>query len=379
MWLFYLIACVPVGIGAFLWLKNEEVVWQEWLAGSIIAFITAGITHYSVIRGMIDDVETLSGQVTQVEFHPEWVERWIQVHVETYSCGDDDICTRTYTTVEYDRHRLHWEARVDFGSEQVNWEIPQDLYKHIRRELGGHIETGPLQDFHHGGTHESGDQKTYVTDNRTGFIRPVTKTKRFENRVKVAPSVFSFVKVPTNVAVHAWPSNPDPWNSQRLLGTAAALIPLLEWDQMCARLGPSKRVNMILAGFGDKGSEIAQWQQSKFIGGKKNDLVICFGGGAKENGIYRPDWVNVFGWTEKEQVKKNLQTLILENGVHAGIIPMIEKEVRANYEIKDWSKFDYLKIEPTRLAYLLYIMSVIIIQGALWFWFHMNEYQKYGW
>jgi len=44
-----------------------------------------------------------------------------------------------------------------------------------------------------------------MADNKTGWIQPVTKWVSFENRIKAAPSVFSFVAVPTNINVFSYP------------------------------------------------------------------------------------------------------------------------------------------------------------------------------
>ncbi len=131
-----------------------------------------------------------------------------------------------------------------------------------------------------------------------------------------------------------------------------------------------------MIGFGDKGEEYGQYQQSKFIGGKKNDLVICFGGGNKTN---HAAWCYVFGFTEKELVKKNLQTILINNSINNDILDKIELEIRKNYTIKDWHKFDYIKIQPNPVIYLWYIGLMIIIQFVLYVVFNQNSLIKDRW
>lgn len=376
MWFFYLFALVPVIIGAILLWKNKEIVWQEWIVGTVVAFFVAGLMHIIAITGMTSDEETWSGVITKVSHHPRWVERYTEHHSETTTDSKGNSHTRSWTTTEYDTHYEHWVAHRDFGSYDDTENIEEGLFNEIARNFGGKIVEDGRQSYDHfDGTLSSGDRNIYSANNNKGYIYPVTINKSFENRIKAAPTVFSFVKVPTNINVYPWPSNPDWMHSGRLLGTASVLIDTYKWDCMNSYLGPRKRVNVILVGFGSQPNDYGQWQQAKWIGGKKNDLVICFGG-AKRN--EPAQWAYVFGWTEKELVKKNLQTIFTQTPINNDIIPMIVEEVTKNYTIKDWSKFDYITINPPAWSYWTYFIIMIITQGCLYFYFASNEHSKNG-
>jgi hypothetical protein len=240
-----------------------------------------------------------------------------------------------------------------------------------RHAVKGRRETGE-----HNSRMIGGDPYDYFSDNKTGWVEPITKSVSFENRIKAAPSVFSFVKPPPNT-VFEYPKNNNPFVSDRLLGSAA-LIDILAFDQMNSRLGPRKLVNVIMVGFGNKGSEYGQMQQAEWVGGKKNDIVITFGGLNK-----KPDWVFVFGWTEKDIVKRNIESIILEHGAITKTLPLIEEEIKKNYVLKDWSKFDYIQIEPPTWAYVTYFLLMIVTQCAIWFIFYFNDWgkeeKKYEW
>jgi len=58
------------------------------------------------------------------------------------------------------------------------------------------------------------------------------------------------------------------------------------------------------------------------------------------------------------------------------VLPEIEKEVVANYQIKDWSKFDYLEIEPGFLAYVIILVVFLVTQGGIWWFAFTNEEEK---
>lgn len=117
---------------------------------------------------------------------------------------------------------------------------------------------------------------------------------------------------------------------------------------------------------------IAKYQEAKFLGGKKNDIVICYGN--KVKGI--PSWAYVFSWSENCLVKVNIESLLLSNRVNNNILPLIEREIKLNYLIKDWDKFNYITIYPSGNSILLYCLLVLIINGGLVYFIIMNDINK---
>jgi hypothetical protein len=260
---------------------------------------------------------------------------------------------------------------LNFGEIDEEKDISLQLFNEIKANFGNVIEDGGKQSSSHGGHFDGGDNNIYRAPNKTGYLYPVTTTRHFENRIKAAPTVFSFVKVPTNVPVFNWPNNPNWMVSDRLIGEAR--ISILEFDRMNARLGPSKFVNVIFINFGNKDRSIAEYQRAKFVGGKKNDIVICYGQDGT-NGI--SGWAACFGWSNSEICKRNLETTILTNPINNDILPLIEKEIRSNYVIKDWDSFSYISIEPPLWSYIVLISVMILTQAGFWLWANINEFTK---
>jgi hypothetical protein len=215
-----------------------------------------------------------------------------------------------------------------------------------------------------------GDPNDYHVSNKSGYIYPVTRLDTWENRLKAGPSVYSYEKVPEGVKVYDWPENPNVFQSGRLIGLTGD-IDLLAFDQMNARLGFKKRVNVILIGFGKQDSTIAHYQEAKWFGGKKNDLVICFGGNPD-----KPNWVYVFGWTEKNIVKRNIESLIFTYGVSKETLPKIEDEIVKNYTIRNWHEFDYMKIQPRTSTYVWFTIMMVITQAGFYWWASLNQFGK---
>lgn len=376
MWVFYICTLIPITIGLILWWKDTEITLVEWLGGAAASFVVAVIMHLVAFSGMTSDVETWSGQITKVSHYPRWVETYEEEHSETTTDSKGHSHTRTWTTTEYDTHSEHWGATRNFGNYEDEENIDESLFNEMSHKFGNRVvDDGTQSCSHFGGSRYRGDNGIYSAYDNTGYVYPVTITRTFENRIKAAPTVFSFSKVPTNIAVYAWPENPDWLHSDRLLGTASVLVNHYKWDCMNTSLGSRKKVNVIMVGFGDVSPDMGQYQQAKWIGGKKNDLVICFGGAGKNTA---PKWVYVFGWTESGLVKQNITSLVLTHPVDDTLIPLISDEIIKNYQAKDWHKFDYITIDPPGWSYWVYFILMALTQGGLYFYFHSNQFGKVG-
>ena len=379
MWGFYLIALLPLVIGLCLWIFDKQVTWQEWLGSAAAGFVLAGIMHLVAVAGMTDDVETWSGEISLAKKYGEWQE-WYQEAIyrtEVYYTGsgkDRQMHTRRVFDHWEARTRWHREYWMLYSNIDTEYGVDKPEYLQVVKDFGDiqHPVAGVRRTMEHNSKMIAGDPNDYESRSVSGYIYPVTDLRHFENRIKAAPTLFSFVKVPSNMPVHTWPKNPNWRQSERLMGHASKLIDIKKWDDMNARLGPLKLVNVIMVGFINKDTMMGDWQQAKWIGGKKNDLVICFDMDTKD----KVAWSQVFGWTEREDCKRNLETILLTNPINDDIIPLIEKEIRHSYIIKDWSKFDYITIEPPRWSYVVYILLMLMIQGGLYFWFHVNEFVK---
>lgn len=375
MWKCYLIALIPCLIGAYLSIKSKKVHWIEWLGGSACAFIVAGIFHVCSVKGMTHDIETLSGRVSSGVHRAAWRERYKEAVYKTVTkTSGVGKNRRTYTERVFSHYETRYCNHPDTYTLNCTVGSPISVSRDFYYEtvkLFGELKTvrGDRTTFKTGSTMVSGDPNDYHTSPVSGYLMPVTATHSFENRVKAAPSVFSFRKLTEKEAalVYDWPENDNRLKSSRVLGSAANKISTLEWDRMNARLGPVKGVNVIIIGFaGD--SSIADIQEAKWIGGKKNDVVICYGA----------DWARVFGWTESAMCKRSLESIVLESAKDDSIIPKIEAEIFKTYVLKDWSKFDYISVEPPSWAYIVLIVVMGATQVGLYVFFHKNDLDATG-
>jgi hypothetical protein len=376
VYLFYILALIPVGLGLYLHHKNKEIHVYEWLIGSVCAFIIAGTMHAVAIYGQIYDTETWSGEIVSARHFPEWKEyyEYAVYRTECYTTTDSKGNSTTHCYQVFDHweptSRIHPEYFEAYSNIATSHIITESFYRHLCDKFKSHYKVlGDRQTAEHNSRKLWGDDYDYITDNTTGWCQPITKKVSFENRIKSSPSVFSFIEVPETIKVEGYPKNKNPFSSDRLRGIATEHISLLKFDQFNARLGPTKKVNVILIGFKDKDSSIADYQQAKYVGGKKNDLCLLYGWDGK-----KVTWAKVFGWSESDTCKRNLETILLRNPINNDILPLLDKEIRANYKIKDWHKFDYIAIEPRNVHYVWYFVLMIGTQGGLYCLFHREEF-----
>jgi hypothetical protein len=301
MWVFWVLALLPITICGIMLLFNKRVSYQEWLISTSVALLMAGMFQLISSVGMTDDVETWSGYATQAKQYSAWKEYYEKAIYRTeyyteeesyYEMDSEGNSRRRTRTVTKSRQVFdHWEptsrwhnARWTLFTTLKDFRIDEPKFAYMCKKFNDRSAVaGTRRTSEHNSRMIDGDPNDYVANNHTGWIEPVTTTIHFENRIKASPSLFSYSKVPTNVIVYTWPNNPDQFRSDRVLGTAAVNIDILKWDQMNAVLGASKKINLIIVGFGNKGMDMAGWQEASWIGGKKNDLVICYGGGSKPN------------------------------------------------------------------------------------------------
>jgi hypothetical protein len=364
MYGFYIIALIPAIIGMLFLVFSDKINWIEWMASVIAGLICSAIIHICAINGMVGDVETWSGKLTKAVYEPEWVEKYRQQHSETIVVGhrkdgSSITTTRTWYTTEYRTHHEQWTAYGDFGSGVTDsYSINEVRFKDISSNFGGiKIET-PFKDGFY-----KGDKNIYVSYNNKGYVYPIITTRSFDNRLKAAPTVMSYAPVPKNVHVFEYPSNTNPFQSDRLAGLSYKHFDLSLFDQMNSRVGPKRFVNVILVEFGSNESQhIAKYQEAKWVGGKKNDLVICYSLDKNRD----TQWAYCFGWSDSNLIKRNMESLFINNRVNNELLPKIEAEINKNWHKKDWHEFDYITIRPSRIYYITLIIVMFVVQIIVW-------------
>ena len=394
---FYIWAALLTVIGGAFWIFSKKIVLWEWLVGATLAFVMAGIFHLSASIGATSDVETWSGEVVSGRHYSAWTEyyeeaiykteRYYVTESYTYTTGSGKNRTTHHGTRRVEKTRRvfsHWAPRTKRHNDsyelssniQTSYYVSPQVWEDIALKFGDKkVVKGDRSTFEHNSKMIAGDPNDYVTSNKTAHIVPITKLVSFENKIRATPTAFSFPKVPQNISVYPYPENSNPFQSDRLVGTARKYIDQLTFDRLNARLGPRKKVNLIIVGFSNRDSMTAQWQEAAWLRGKKNDVVITFSHG--QGGQLQ--WVKAFGWTDKKTCLRNLETIVLDNGVNNSTLNLIENEIVKNYTLKNWEEdFAYIRVPAPAWAVWMYFTVSVLAQIAFWFFAHNNEYEQGG-
>lgn len=193
MWLIYLMTAIPLIIGFILWRTNNRIVWWEWIGSTAIGFLLCLAAHALAIHCMVQDEEIRSGQITKIVYEPYWRAHWTEV--ETYSTTDTDGDVHWHTRVHThdEKHNPKWTAHVSYGSKTRTYVIVESIFNHFSNVMGAaplQVSTPPKYHL------VEGDKNVYTGLNNKQVVIPAHDTFSFENKVKAAPSTFSFYPPP---------------------------------------------------------------------------------------------------------------------------------------------------------------------------------------
>ncbi len=371
MWLLYLCCLLPILVGAVFYFTNREVNLVEWAAGSAAAFLVAGIVHLVSFHSQTSDSEVWSGKLVRARHEPAWLEGYDEPVYSDVPYTDSQGKRRTRRERTGWRPTTRWHSNswscssnIDTGYSTSQWQFDTWV------KQWGNIKptAGDRSTSEHNSHMISGDPHDYLTYCPETIVEPVHKTVGVTNRIIAAKSVFNFIKLTPEQRkmVFDYPVINDPFSSNRVMGQAKNTVSVKDWDCMNSRLGPTKKVNLILIGFESSDMFMAELQRSHWNGGKKNDLVLCYG----------PGWSKVFGWSDSDILKKDLETILLEGNVSNLTVPRIEQAVQAGYERTNWHKFDHLMVEPNTNTWWMFWIAIIVTQVTLYAYFHSNQFDK---
>lgn len=377
MWSLYVVLLIPVIAGAFLWIHSRRITYGEWMRGSLLGLVTIVAFHAWTVWSLTVDYETVSGRAIRVTHCPEC----------TVRSGDE--------TQEMPEH---WTVTIDFATELQTFVIARDEFDSLRTRFGGARREVPPSTFEP----LDADYLVGVYDNERGDLVPAHSFRLSERRAESGPSLLSFAKPPAGLALHDYPNGMSSlelkvfvagteavkwassreivedlqafnWRaSQRLLGRARDDFSVAAWDALNAELYPEVGVNLIAIGFDDE-SSIAHWQEARWSGGKRNDLVLCYGPIGQDGA---PAWTYCFGWSEDELVRRNLESLLLSAPPGDALLAPLKEEVLANYRPRTWPAIAYLAVPVPPGAFRTLCLIMLVLQGGYWTIAFMNRTRR---
>jgi hypothetical protein len=362
----YALCFIPLAIGLVLWLSNKEIHFLEFIGSLPIALLTVGVIHFITYQSLTSDNMVNSGELIRATYYPEWIEEYQQPHQMCTNTGKTTSCT-TYYTTEHRTHSRYWES---YSNINTSHNVTKKEFDNMVAKFGNiNTKNGNKSGFDGGDPNIYSTYKKVIVKTEDDIYYPVTKVVGWTNKIKATKSTFKFIDIPKSVKTYEYPLPKNSFSSNRLLGEAKKDFKLNEIDKLNSLIGFHKHGNIIVIGYSNNDSMQARYQESAWIGGKENDLVLCYG----KDSTGKVVWSYVFGWSDNQEVKRNLETILLSGNFK---VSEIRDEILKNYKCKDFKDFNYMSIEPPTYTYIIIILVLAITQGIYYFLMGINDLKQ---
>jgi hypothetical protein len=206
---------------------------------------------------------------------------------------------------------------------------------------------------------------------------PTAVEHRFKNYIKGAPGTIlkkqGLIEKYKRL-IPQYPRTYDLYRVRRVLAAGVRVPDIARMDarldEMNARLGKPKQVNMIVVVTAAADRGYIHALEEAWLGGKKNDLVLVVG--APE--FPKISWAGVMSWTKVENLKLALRDSVEEMGTFESskILNLLEYHVAEQFVRRPMADFEYLSSSiqpPFWLLVVLFILGLGASAGlGYWFW-----------
>ena len=346
-----LIMLIPLAIpfiAKVIW--AHSICWKEFglHVGAMVILIV--ICYFAGTYSATYDTETWSGRVIAKKQVKVSCEHSYECNCINVPTGTKGQTTRVCQTCYDHTHDFDWRVFASY-----------DDYMNIRR-------------INDQGTKEP-PRWTAVNIND-----PMSKNVSFTNYIKAAPdSLFNEQAYCTDLPKPEYPGNIyDYYKVDRALSVGGGINPR-EWSDkislMMRQLGPEARANFIVVAVNSKDPRYAEDLRQKWLGGKKNDVILVMG---FDNKLLQ--FARVISWSENKMIHVDLRDSVEEaykgKPVDAdGLLAIVEPSIRKNFRRMIEENYEYLSSEiepPTWVLITSFILGLILSIGLTWY-FHRNQ------
>lgn len=370
---FLMIVPIIATLVMFLFFDRKRIAWWEYLflfgASALVIFISKVVIEST----MVSDKEFWGQTAYQVEYEGAYDEYIHKTCTESYACGTDSdgntkYCDRTYDCSYVENHGPKWRIK---GSKGASIRISKSEYNRVKNKWGNEKKTGSHRNYH---SYDDGIFGSFWLD-RDELVECIVTSHRYENRVKVAKSVFNFIEVTDEdkerLGLYDYPKIYDGYKQSVIIGykddVAERKLQLLN-----GKLGPKKQVKVFILVFEGKTKEAGVMQEAYWKGGNKNEFILTIGIDKQGN----VNWAHPFSWAERSIVKVNAREFVMsqEKLNLSGIADFLHDDLDKRFVRKSFSDFSYLTVEPTITSIVWASIILVIITIGLVAWFLLNDF-----
>jgi len=351
---FLIVLGVPLAIAAFAFVFLNGITWKEFgliiFAQLLIAGSSAGIVSCSNTH----DTEIWNGRVTKKYSHHVSCSHSYACNCRT-SCsgsGKNQSCSTICDTCYEHFYDVNWTIDDTVGQ---SWNISR-----VDRQ----------------GIHEP----SRFTAVQIG--EPTSGDHSYVNYVKASPgSLFRHqgLKEKYSASLPAYPHRVyDYWHVDRFVSVGGDVpegraIWNSELANLNGDLGHAKQANVIVVLVHNQPQEWFYALEEKWIGGKKNDVVLVVSVDAE----MKPQWADVMCWTTNEFFKVKLRDDIMSHSTlnREFVFADLRTNIAQNFVRKPMKDFEYLNsaITPSTTQWAVTLIVGLLFAIGLIIFFQVND------
>jgi hypothetical protein len=363
---------IPIVAAPILYFGFKHLIaWWELILPVVLCLIFIALMKWGVETSLTSDIEYWTGYIIQANYQERWTEEWDeyipeQGHYESSGSGKNST-SRYVVDVP-----AHWEHRIVHHPDEFWMEDNNGITRYISREyyhqltrLWNNKNHKNVIHFRQTSVGDGGINWTNWDQKRDTMV-VLTTAHHYENRIQASHSVFKFPKIEDKTDLFDYPNLEDETNVPSILG-----IP--EDDPanrfLCTRnaeLGRDKQIRMWILVYNNKPLQTAIDQESLWMGGNKNELVVCVGTNDKQE----IKWCYVFSWTENERLKIDVRQFVTGQKKLdlMAVAKYMSNESAKQFTRKPFKDFSYLTVDPpTWSIWTTYIVTLLITVGcSIW-------------
>lgn len=205
---------------------------------------------------------------------------------------------------------------------------------------------------------------------RQGMTEPIRWTKvqvgepasipyEFTNYLKATDRTLHNRDVKITYPMPEYPQVFDYYRVNRIISADTPVSQFKEWNddlnEMLKDVSARRRANVVVVVTKVTDVDFVHQLQSKWLSGKKNDIVITISKTDKVN------WVKVFSWSTSDLFNVALADDLKKTEFGKAMTPIIKDHILKNFTKKSMSQYEYLENEIEMPGYAIFGSLILLI------------------
>ena len=364
---------LPFIVAIFLlFFFRKETTWWEYILLIVPSILVFFITKLVMVSVNTSDVEYLGDYITKVRHYDEWDE-WIHRRcTRTYKSGKTTV-TQTYDCSYRKYHPERWSYFDQDGNE--HWLFYKEEYDLIRKRFKTPEHFIDMKRKYY---RIDGDAQEYLWNGTESTIYTVTHENSYVNKIQASRSVFNFTKITDEEAetlgLYKYPEIVN-YDQTPILSKNFSVSTKQEYAIRYINGFYGKkyqfRIYFLLFPY-ENGIEISELQRSYWVGGNKNELIVCLG--MKDS--THIGWCNAFSWCDSPKLELKTEQYFNEKDsldLIAYSDTLKHLLLNGEWERKEFEDFNYIKPELTSTQYIIMLIILLLYNIGISIFIILND------